>query len=245
MHYPPSPSHQKCHIFYQNLFPNIYILILKKRWNSIKLLSNSCYCLGSLIYLDGLNGHHSTLFIFGCCMNQHRGYTLWESEHVKLGLRWSEIDLFCNSSAKLKWTNTVKSHCFKGQRLSRADLWDKDLEKKIFRFCQCIFTLSSSSSLEKRSGPLFKQIWIPSPKRMLGDKFSWNWPGGSGEEDFQILNILIKNSMNNNVYVPDFKTFHFYCPESKIQRLLTECRNIYKKTLLQWCLWSVTCIKWT
>lgn len=85
----------------------IYILI-RKRWNSIKLQSNSYYCLRSLRYLDGLNGHHRTLFILGCCMNQHRVYILWESVHVKLGLRWSEIDLFCNSSAKSKWIHKVK-----------------------------------------------------------------------------------------------------------------------------------------
>ena len=35
------------------------------------------------------------------------------------------------------------------------------LEKKIFKFCQCIFTISSLSPLGKGRGPSFEQIWIP------------------------------------------------------------------------------------
>ena len=34
------------------------------------------------------------------------------------------------------------------------------LEKKIFKFCQCIFTISLLFPIEKRWGPSFEQIWI-------------------------------------------------------------------------------------
>ena len=35
------------------------------------------------------------------------------------------------------------------------------LEKKIFKFCQCIFAISLLSPLGKGQGPSFEQIWIP------------------------------------------------------------------------------------
>ena len=57
------------------------------------------------------------------------------------------------------------------------------LEKKILKFCRCIFAITLISSLGK--GPF---IWInlnPLRPRMLCAMFGWNWPSGSGEEDFK------------------------------------------------------------
>ena len=59
------------------------------------------------------------------------------------------------------------------------------LDKKIFKYLPCIFLLLSL--LGKGYGPSFEQTWIPFTNiRMLCAKFCWNWPGGSGEEDFKI-----------------------------------------------------------
>ena len=58
--------------------------------------------------------------------------------------------------------------------------------RKIFsKFRQCIFAILLLSPLWKWLGHLNKHE-SPSP-RMLCYKFCWNWPSGSGGEDFQIL----------------------------------------------------------
>ena len=62
------------------------------------------------------------------------------------------------------------------------------LEKKIFKFCQCIFAISQLSPLGKGRGPSFEQTWTLHP-RMLCAKFGWNWPSGSGK-DFNFVNVL-------------------------------------------------------
>ena len=64
------------------------------------------------------------------------------------------------------------------------------------------FRFSLFPPLGKRFGPLFVKTWIPRHRRMLCAKFGWNWPSGSGEEDF--LNFV-------NVSLP----FHNYLPLEK------------------------------
>ena len=58
------------------------------------------------------------------------------------------------------------------------------LEKKHFKFRQCIFTISLLSPLGKGLGPSFEQTWILITPRRHCAKFGWNWPSESGEEDF-------------------------------------------------------------
>ena len=41
------------------------------------------------------------------------------------------------------------------------------LEKKILKFCQCIFAISKLSPLGKRWGPSFEQTWLPFTKRCI------------------------------------------------------------------------------
>ena len=55
------------------------------------------------------------------------------------------------------------------------------LEKKIFKFCQCMFANLLLSPLGKGRGPSFEQTWIPISQECF--VFGWNWPSGSEEED--------------------------------------------------------------
>ena len=58
------------------------------------------------------------------------------------------------------------------------------LEKKIFKFRQCIFAISFLFPLAwKRAGPFYlNKLESPSPKDVYA-KFVQNWPSGSWEED--------------------------------------------------------------
>ena len=57
------------------------------------------------------------------------------------------------------------------------------LEKRIFKFCQCIFPILWLPPLGKGWGFSFQQTW------MLCAKSDWNWSGGSGEEDENVKNL--------------------------------------------------------
>jgi hypothetical protein len=50
------------------------------------------------------------------------------------------------------------------------------LEKKIFKYFLCTFTLLLLSPLKKGYHPSFEQTWIPFPPRMICAKSGWNWP---------------------------------------------------------------------
>ena len=66
------------------------------------------------------------------------------------------------------------------------------LEEKIFKFRQCIFTISWLSPLGE--GQVFF-IWTnlnPLHPRMLCAKFDWNQRSGSGEEDILISSIYFR-----------------------------------------------------
>ena len=58
------------------------------------------------------------------------------------------------------------------------------LEKKIFKFIQCIFPICVIISPWKRAGPFIWTNLNPLQLRMLCAKFGWNWPCGFVEEDF-------------------------------------------------------------
>ena len=57
------------------------------------------------------------------------------------------------------------------------------LEKKIFKSCQCNFTILQLSPLEKRNSPSIEQIWIFLAQGCFVPIWLY-WPSGSGEEDF-------------------------------------------------------------
>ena len=65
-----------------------------------------------------------------------------------------------------------------------------DLEKKIFKFRQSIFTISLLSSFAwKRVGPCIWTNLNPFHPRMLCAKFGWNWFSGFGEEDENVKSL--------------------------------------------------------
>ena len=58
------------------------------------------------------------------------------------------------------------------------------LEKKIFLISFMYFRNFVTVSPWKKTGPLIWTNLNPLHQRMLCGKFGWNWPSGSGEEDF-------------------------------------------------------------
>ena len=63
------------------------------------------------------------------------------------------------------------------------------LEKKMFKFRQCIFAICVIISPLKRAGPFIWTNLNPLHPRMLCAKFGWNWPSGSGEEDENVKSL--------------------------------------------------------
>ena len=64
------------------------------------------------------------------------------------------------------------------------------LEKKIFKFSQCIFAIKSNYlPFENGLAPYLNKFESPSPKDALCAKFGWNWFGGSWEKDLKILSM--------------------------------------------------------
>ena len=64
------------------------------------------------------------------------------------------------------------------------------LERKILKFCQCIFIILLISHLGKERGLSFEQNWIPFSKGCLVPNL-WKWPSGSGEESFfKFVNVF-------------------------------------------------------
>ena len=65
------------------------------------------------------------------------------------------------------------------------------LEKKIYKFRQCIFAISQLSPLEK-GGPFIWRNLNPHHPRMHCAKFVWNWPCGSGKDFFLISSMYFR-----------------------------------------------------
>ena len=81
------------------------------------------------------------------------------------------------------WTNWIPftQGCFVP---SLVEIGPVVLEKKIFKFRQCICTICVIISPWKRTEPFIWTNLNPLHPRMLCAKFGWNWTSGSGEEDF-------------------------------------------------------------
>ena len=62
------------------------------------------------------------------------------------------------------------------------------LEKKIFKFCQCIFAFCNYLPLEKGRALHLNKLNTYHP-RMFCAKFGWNWPSGSWEEDENVKSL--------------------------------------------------------
>ena len=83
------------------------------------------------------------------------------------------------------------------------------LEKKIFKCCQCIFTISLSCLLFKEHCNCMPFIWTnlnSLNQRMLWAKFGLNWSSGSREEEFLYVDTAI--SLFHN-YLP-LEMFNIY-----------------------------------
>ena len=64
------------------------------------------------------------------------------------------------------------------------------LEKKMFKFRQCIFAIALLSPLRKGHGPSSEQTWIPFTQGCLC-MFGWNLPSGSWEEKIKISSMYL------------------------------------------------------
>ena len=101
------------------------------------------------------------------------------------------------------------------------------LEKKIFKFRQCILVISSISPLGKKRGSLFEQTWIL--VRLLCAEFGWLWPKGSylyiyvhAIDCFNLINIALGAILEG---------FHFCFDHSLRQsaRYIGVEKQLYKK----------------
>ena len=61
----------------------------------------------------------------------------------------------------------------------------------IFKFHQYIFTISKLSPLEKGRALHLNPLY----SKMICAKFGWNWPSGSGEDDFSNSSMIFSNFM--------------------------------------------------
>ena len=67
------------------------------------------------------------------------------------------------------------------------------VQEKILKFCDCTFCNFVIIANVERCG---LSIWInlnPFYRRILFAKYGWNWPSGSGEEDFYNLSTYFRN----------------------------------------------------
>ena len=62
--------------------------------------------------------------------------------------------------------------------------------RRRFLICQYILSISQLSPLGKGRGPSFEQTWILFTPGCLCAKFGWNWPRGSGGEDFKFRHLF-------------------------------------------------------
>ena len=62
--------------------------------------------------------------------------------------------------------------------------WPSGFGQEDFLFSSMYFRYFVIISLWKKAGPFFWTNMNPLHPRMLCAKFGWNWPSGSGEEDF-------------------------------------------------------------
>ena len=75
------------------------------------------------------------------------------------------------------------------------------LEKKIFKFCQCIFAISLLSPPWKRTGPSFEQSWIPHTQECFVSSLVGIDP------------VVLERNIFNFVHV--FLLFHYYLSWAK------------------------------
>ena len=69
------------------------------------------------------------------------------------------------------------------------------LKKKTLNFISVFSLFLYDLPLGKGSAPSFEQFWIPFTlyPGMLCAKFGWNWPSGSGGQDFKILSMYFRS----------------------------------------------------
>ena len=83
--------------------------------------------------------------------------------------------------------------------------------KNIWKFHQCIFTILKSFPLRK-VGPFLLTELNPLHPRIICTKFGWNWPTGSGEDNFLKFVKVFLQFCN---YLPYEKGGALYFPSPK------------------------------
>ena len=70
------------------------------------------------------------------------------------------------------------------------------LRRRLFLIYRCIFCNFVIISSRKRAGLFIWTNMIPLHQRMICDKFCWNWPSGSGEEDENVKSLQTDRQTN-------------------------------------------------
>ena len=91
------------------------------------------------------------------------------------------------------------------------------VENKIFNFYECIFAILVSSPLGKGHGPSFEQTWIPFAQGCI---VPWNWPSGSGEQDFNISSMYFHYFVNSSPWKRVRPLIHLDKLESLYHRMI-------------------------
>ena len=81
------------------------------------------------------------------------------------------------------------------------------MEKKNFKFWQCIFATSLSSPLGKGRGPSFEKKLNPPHQRMLCAPLGSNWPNGSGGEDENVNSLQTVDGQKALIFQVSWKTW--------------------------------------
>ena len=71
----------------------------------------------------------------------------------------------------------------------------------------------------KRAGPFIWTNLNPLHSRMLCDKFGWNWPSGSGEEDFFFKFVNVFSLFRNYLPLEKDRALHFKKLESPLSKI--------------------------
>ena len=89
------------------------------------------------------------------------------------------------------WRNLYPLHPTEGCFVPRlVKIGSNFLEKRIFLTSSMYFRYFKLISPWKRVGSFIWRNFNPFHPRMLCAKFGWNWPSGSGEEDFKFCQCI-------------------------------------------------------
>ena len=70
--------------------------------------------------------------------------------------------------------------------------WIPFIQRKFWNFVNVFSLFHNYSPFRRGHGRLFKKKLNPLHPRMICANFGWNWPGGSGEENFEISSMYFR-----------------------------------------------------